>query len=454
MNYITPLILIQLSNRFRWVFCQLEILRHCLPSSVRRFLEELPESLDETYERVLREIKKPNQDHARRLLQCLVVAIRPLRVEELAEVLAVDFDDAEGIPRLNPGWRWEDQDQALLTSCSSLLTIVGTDHCRIVQFSHFSVKEYLTSARLASSTQDLSRYHISLEPAHTVLAQACLGILLQPEIPIEPTAVAKLSPLAGYAAEHWVVHAQFENVSLRLRQAMEYLFDPDRPHFTAWLQLHDVDIDPNAESTLFEFTPILKSASTPLYYAALCGFQHPVEQLIVKYPQHVDAIGGYYMTPAVAALAGRSFRLAQLLHRSGSSVDPQGDFNKTPLHSAAYYGDVEMVQILLDCKANVNARAERGSTPLGFALSGPYRGDTRVVRLLLGHGADPNIPALRGLTPLHHASEKGWIEVVRLLIEHGASVEVKDNDGRTPLDVASGEQHEEIIKLLLEHHSK
>ena len=66
------------------------MLRDCPPSSVLRFLEELPESLDETYERVLREIKKPNRDHARRLLQCLVVAIRPLRVEELAEMLAID----------------------------------------------------------------------------------------------------------------------------------------------------------------------------------------------------------------------------------------------------------------------------------------------------------------------------------------------------------------------------
>jgi hypothetical protein len=97
----------------------LGVLRDCLPSSVRRFLEELPESLDETYERVLRDIKKPNRDHARRLLQCLVVAIRPLRVEELAEVLAIDFDDAEGISKLNPSWRWEDQERALLTSCSS-----------------------------------------------------------------------------------------------------------------------------------------------------------------------------------------------------------------------------------------------------------------------------------------------------------------------------------------------
>src|SRR5258708_26571495 len=124
LNYFILVILVDILNRFRWVFCQLEILRYCLPPSVRRTLDELPESLDETYERVLEEIKKPNRDHARRLLQCLVVATRPLRVAELAEVLAVDFDDAEGIPRLNPNWRWEDEEQALLTSCSSLITFV------------------------------------------------------------------------------------------------------------------------------------------------------------------------------------------------------------------------------------------------------------------------------------------------------------------------------------------
>jgi hypothetical protein len=65
------------------------------------------------------------------------VAIRPLGVEELADVLAIDFGDAEGIPKLKLDWRWEDQDQALLTSCSSLIAIVSTGRSRIVQFSHF-----------------------------------------------------------------------------------------------------------------------------------------------------------------------------------------------------------------------------------------------------------------------------------------------------------------------------
>ena len=43
--------------RFQWVFCQLETLRHVVQPDVRAILEQLPKTLDETYERVLKEIK-------------------------------------------------------------------------------------------------------------------------------------------------------------------------------------------------------------------------------------------------------------------------------------------------------------------------------------------------------------------------------------------------------------
>ena len=188
-----------------------------------------------TYERVLKEIQKPNGDLAHHLLQCLVVAIRPLGMKELAEVLTVDFDDAEGIPKLKPNWQWEDQEKALLTSCSSLITIIETEDSWVVQFSHFSVKEFLTSERLATSSGGVSCYHIDLEPAHTILAQACMGVLLQPDNGVEANDIKKRSPLTEYAAEHWVTHAQFKRVSPFLRKAMEYLFDPDKPYFAAWL---------------------------------------------------------------------------------------------------------------------------------------------------------------------------------------------------------------------------
>src|ERR1700679_2650900 len=168
-------------TRFRWVFCQLQALRHCLAPRVRQMLKELPVTLDETYERILRDINKANWNHAHRLLQCLTVAVRPLRVAGLAEVLAVDFGTSSRreTSKLNTDWRWEDQEEAVLSTCSSLISIVDEKGSQIVQFSHFSVKEFLTSSRIAGSNADISPFHILPEPAHTVLAEACLVVLLR-----------------------------------------------------------------------------------------------------------------------------------------------------------------------------------------------------------------------------------------------------------------------------------
>src|SRR6267154_1414945 len=254
-----------LSYRFRWAYCQLELLRQCLPPSVRCILDELPETLDETYERVLKDIKKVNREHAIRLLHCLTFAIRPLRVEELAEVLSVDFDASrrEGIPKLNPNWRWADHHQAVLSTCSSLIAIVDDGDSQVVQFSHFSVKEYLTSDRLANANGDVSRYHILPESAHTILAQACLGVLFSFDDHVDEH-TAKDIPLAEYAAVHWVDHAQFKDVTSRIGDAMEYLFDADEPHFASCLRVYDIDRDLD-DSALKTGVP-----GGPLYYASLC----------------------------------------------------------------------------------------------------------------------------------------------------------------------------------------
>jgi hypothetical protein len=50
------------------------------------------------------------------------MAIRPLRVEELAEILALDYEGADGATtKLNEDWRWEDRQRAVLSTCSSLM---------------------------------------------------------------------------------------------------------------------------------------------------------------------------------------------------------------------------------------------------------------------------------------------------------------------------------------------
>ncbi|KAF8492973.1 hypothetical protein F5888DRAFT_857262 [Russula emetica] len=432
---------------FQWAFCQLEILRHCLPWAVRRTLEELPESLDETYARILNEIKTPNRDYACRLLQCLVVAIRPLRMEELAEVLAIDFNDEGGVPKLNPRWRWEDQEQALLSSCSSLITIVNAGESRMVQFSHSSVKEYLTSPRLATRSEGLSRYHILLEPAHTILAQACVSVLLQLDDRVVKDGIYNRSPLAPYAARHWVSHAQFGHVSSRIK-GMEYLFDKDRPHFGSWLRLFDIDMKPDASSIFPMFIFFGKLKVVPLYYAALCGFHDLAKDIIDEHPQHVNARGGYYMTPLVAALAGRHFKTAQLLYNHGADPNVRCYDRRTPLHAAVQSGHLEMVRKLMEYNADVNAQNRIGWTPLHIA-SCLVQPNIDVVQLLLERGVDVNARAKDDSTALHEASAYGTPEVVRLLLEHGANVEMKNNNGRTPHQTMSGTPRDKASKLKL-----
>ena len=468
------------------MYCQLEALRHCLPPSVRGILEELPETLDETYERVLREINKANREHARRLLQCLTVALRPLRVEELAEVLAIDFNASAhgGIPQSNPNWRWADQHQAVLSTCSSLIAIVDDGYSRVVQFSHFSVKEYLTSDRLALSSGDVSRYHIVLEPAHTILAQACLGVLLRLDDGVNMANVGDI-PLVEYAARYWFDHARFENIASHIRDAMEYFFDADKPHWPAWCRVEEIAV----KWETFHVGATMDAF--PLYYASLGGFYDLAEHLVGKHPEHINARGGRMVTPLVAALGWKHFQVAELLLQHGADVNVRGspdntlltstivlnapdivqwllnhgaDVNAqngalcTPLHIAAYYGHFEALQMLIKHNADIHIRNHLGMSPLHFAASpGAY---VDIIQALLDHGADPNARDNDNSTPLHRSSwwEKsgygvsmGTVEGTRLLLKHGAIIDAKDNEGRTPLQLAFEHGRAEITSCLKEH---
>jgi hypothetical protein len=230
-------------------------------------LNDLPKTLDETYGRTLLGINPEKRTYARRLFRCLTVSIRPLRVEELAEILAVQFDTV--LPTFNEFLRPLDAREAVLSACSSLVAIVDREDGQVVQFSHFSIKEFLTSERLATAEERLSYYHILPEPAHTILAQASLSILLQLDDKIDRNTSSQF-PLARYAAQHWVGHAQFRNVSLRIQEAMEHLFDPAKPHFAAWIRLYDIDRHSLAPKS--EIHPTRPEA-VPLYYASLSGFR-------------------------------------------------------------------------------------------------------------------------------------------------------------------------------------
>ena len=447
-------------------------------------LSDLPKSLDETYSRTLLGIPEEKREYARRLFQCLTVSIRPLCIEELAEILAIRFDMTE-LPTFNPAWRPENAEEAILSACSSLITIIYKEGNQVVQFSHFSIKEFLTSERLARAEERLSYYHILPEPAHTVLALAALSILLELDDKMDTDTIDHYHfPLAQYAVQHWVNHAQFRNVSSHVEKAMERLFDPMKPHFAAWVRLYDIDhhwVDPMSE------VHPMQPEAVPLYYAALCGFGGLVERLLVSHSD-VNCWGGSYTTPLHAATVKGHVEVVSLLLQSGAdpnfrdnmgrvplassaSSDTQNLNQQTPLHLSRGSGKLEVSTspkkggsaplhsvskighekiglFLLEHGADATPQTDGGWTPLHMASQ---YGHEEIARLLLKHGADATPQTNGGWTPLHMASQYGHEEIARLLLEHCAYARAQDKDGRTSLHVASQYGREDIARLLLEH---
>ena len=388
------------------MFCQLDTLRRCLPGRIRRALDELPGTLDATYERTLLDIDEQNWEYAHRLFQCITVASRPLRVEELAEFLAFDFDEGDD-PRFEVDWRPDDLEDAVLSTCSSLIVAVNVGHTTVIQFSHFSVKEFLTSNRI---TQGLvSRYYIPLEPAHLTITRVCLVVLLSLDGGVDK-AMIKNIPLAYYAARYWVSHANFGNVSLHAQDAIQRVFDPDEPYFSAWAWLEDYDESRESISS----TPPTPEVP-PLHRAARDGLDDIVDWLITSRSQDPNELNGR-KTPLYDACGRGNLKVVQVLIKHGADVDAKRTFGWRPLHFASNNGHLEIVRLLINSGADLNVRDNDDWTPL---LLASVEGHREVVRVLLEEGADPNVQCWDG-TPLDWALERNHAEVVQLLMEYGA----------------------------------
>jgi Ankyrin repeats (3 copies) len=295
--------------------------------------------------------------------QLLVV----LRVKELAEVLAVELNTGQ-IPRLNVTLRPRDADEAVLSACSTLVVIIQPDTSRlphvndvkdnwVVQFSHYSVKEFLTSGRLQSSRQTLSQFYISPEPAHTILAQSCISTLLQLH---NSENDLRGFPLAEYTAHNWVDHVQLDGVSTQIRIGMEYLFDPEKPHFNAWVDL---------QKTFW----IDVKYKTPLCFAAFSGFHDVVKHIVITpstRPQDINAVDSD--PPLLAAQRGGHLRVMQFLLGQGADVDCRNSQGMTPLLVTIQDRQYDAILLLLDRRADVNSRDAQHSTPLHEASGRGY----------------------------------------------------------------------------------
>jgi ankyrin repeat protein len=344
---------------------------------------------------------------------------------------------------------------------------------KIVQFSHFSVKEFLMSARFAESNNiTLRRYHVSRTAAHTLAARACLGVLLSLDGDVVTSDTLAKRPLAKYSARHWVNHTQFEDVSQNVEDGMKQLFDPSKSHFARCFRICNsnqsvLEQSQQAESPL---TP----RGTPLHYAALWGFDFLLDFLITEHAQEVDSRSfANDMTPLHLASMRGHVKVTRILVEGGADTDSRNGDGIFPSDMALAAGHMEVAGMLTnnergadvtvqdanrnltDRGAGVTAQDEDGETPLHLAS---LMGRVEVAHTLIERGADVTAPDDDGKTPLHLASQMGRVEVVRVLIERGADVTSKNENGETPLHLVSTwsswlrpQDYARVAGLLIEH---
>ena len=110
--------------RFRWVALQLMELKKCrTQKAIREQLNNLPEGLDETYDRILLGINKRDCGYTKIFLLWLCFAVHPLTLEELAATVTVDLAAEKG-----PQFKSENQIQDIsdvLKMCSSFVIESG-----------------------------------------------------------------------------------------------------------------------------------------------------------------------------------------------------------------------------------------------------------------------------------------------------------------------------------------
>jgi ankyrin repeat protein len=408
---------------------------------LNKALRTLPPTLDQTYERILSAISGEHAEYAMRILQWLTFSERPLTVEEVAEVVAIDVGRDPAFERDEV---LEDPLEALKI-CSSLVTIT-TDTVEglswspipIFALAHYSVQEYLVSDGIKQGSA--KQYSMQEAECHSAIAKGTLKYLLQFQQPISEEVVESFA-LARYSARFWCIHLEKTEGDIeRLSRLAMSLMTIEGPAYLTLVRLSDPDL------RLEDFRRNLNSVPTPLYYCAQLGLS-TLTRLLLDRGDDVNAQGGGYSNALQAASFRGHEQVVKILLDQGADINAQSRDYSNALQAASFRGHEQVVKILLDQGADVNAQSGYYSNALHAASC---NGHEQVVKILLDQGADVNAQGGKYSNALQAASSKGHEQVVKILLDQGADINAQSRDYSNALQAASFRGHEQVVKILLD----
>jgi ankyrin repeat protein len=418
-------------SRFRWVGCQLASLKKCIaPEDVKNTLRSLPQTLDDTYKRILMDIDERHQRKILVALQWICHACEPVTIEELAEAVIIDptgavsFSPRNRIP--DPHWLLEILSGLVTISedCRNLNTMDIGKSVQVVELAHFSVKEYLTSSLILLGPAQ--KFYIQEESAiEDVLQRSLLYLMSYSVSDMKSASTQDLAefPLLLYASHYWHHHllAAEDTISSEMKDLV-FDFLNTKTTLLSWLSIYRPD-NPFEECFSAESFEI----GEPLYYVALWGSCTMVRH-IIKWGTSVDAKGREYGSALGAAASNGHTSTVKLLLEAGAKINTYGEEDGFLLETAVAAGDPDHIKFLLEAGADVNAQGGEYGTAL-HAFSN--FGNTEIVAMLLEAGADVNADVEPYGTPIEAALDHDADEhmgVIDLLVAAGADINALDED--------------------------
>lgn len=288
-----------------------------------------------------------------------------------------------------------------------------------VRLVHFSLKEYMTSARvLEGSTSVFSFNEVD---SHLSIVRSCLVYLAHLSSQYAKSVDLKVPGhsyhLANYVGKYWMVHLEeILHESAEIAQEATPLLTANSQSLLTLLRLDQRSKYPESEESLL---------FRPYCYTALLGLCRLTKLLISegvnKYITQ-DDLGRALST----AVNEENTNMMQLLLQAGAGASPDvsGTYRMS-LENAMRQGHLHTLELLEKHGAIINIH------PNNEGLLMPS--DEEAVEHLLDRGADINMRDKDGGTALHAAIFGGNEGIFKLLLERGADVNAVQEDSGTPL---------------------
>ena len=197
---------------------------------MRQFIDKLPRTIYQAYKNML--LRCPQQEQARKLLQLVSAAMRPLTLREMNMAFNIRRDQKS---REEVDLWPEDLFGTYVKNLCGLLVRV---HESKIFLLHQTVKKFLSSRPVTTAAVEhvnseregrVWMHSIELKKSHRVLASICLCYLSFTVFNEERHGAGGHYDFFDYATLHWLSHFIFANIEI-----WHHNRDMDERCFTAW----------------------------------------------------------------------------------------------------------------------------------------------------------------------------------------------------------------------------